>query len=357
MSKLRQSGFAGVVGAAALLAGEVSGQAVTLELIGSGGRASDLAESGMVTYERWENDKWSIYRYEDGVGHTAIDPGDWWLLGRKRINSAGQIAFSANNRGEGATTMRYTDGVGLVDLNTIGADSVLMMEMNEAGDVVGQMYSSHAGSVAFLYTDSGGLREAGFVRDAWITSIASSINDNGQIAGSYQDATGAHAIRYSDAEGTTLLGSFGGRNTVATAMNSNGDVVGWSDTPGDAYRAFLYTDESGLIDLDLGTGNREPVDINDNQWIVAYGYEGPWLWTPETSWLTLESLLPDGADARLVDITSINNAGQIVGMGRVGDSWGTFRLTINSVPGPGSVWVMAGAGGLCLCRRREGGVS
>ncbi len=135
-------------------------------------------------------------------------------------------------------------------------------------------------------------------------------------------------------------------------MNSNGDVVGWSDRPGDAYRAFLYTDELGLIDLDLGTGNRAPVDINDNQWIVAYGAYGPWLWTPETSWLTLESLLPDGADAQFADITSINNAGQIVGMERVGDSWGTFRLTIHSIPTVPTV-VVLGVAGLAGMRRRR----
>ncbi len=205
MNGLSRIGLAGVVGVVALVAGGASGQLVTLELLGPGGATSDLAENGMVIYEKWENDKWSIYRYEDGAGHTAIDPGDWWMLGKKRVNSAGQIAFRANKRGEAVTTLRYTDGVGVVDLNTIGADSVLMMEMNESGDVVGQMSLSNEGSSAFISTDSGGLREAGFVRDEWITSIATSINDNGQIAGNFQDMTGTHAIRYSDAEGTTLL--------------------------------------------------------------------------------------------------------------------------------------------------------
>ena len=51
----------------------------------------------------------------------------------------------------------------------------------------------------------------------------------------------------------TMIGTFGGRSSVAQGMNENGDVVGWSDTAGNAQHAFvniggMMTDLNDLLD-------------------------------------------------------------------------------------------------------------
>ena len=79
--------------------------------------------------------------------------------------------------------------------------------------------------------------------DPVTNSIASAINNNGQVVGA--SSTGStnlltDAVLYSN--GTiTDLGSLGGSDSEAEAVNDSGVVVGYATTPGDAAQvASLY---------------------------------------------------------------------------------------------------------------------
>ena len=93
------------------------------------------------------------------------------------------------------------------------------------------------------------------------SSAGSGVNDTGQVVGE-SDTTGdaAYHAFLSGANGTGLndLGTLGGTNSFGYGVNASGQVVGYSDTTGDAaYHAFLYSGGS-MFDLDSliapGTG-------------------------------------------------------------------------------------------------------
>lgn len=341
MKALTTLAVVGAVGGLAALAG---GQpAVTLEFIGPGGREADISENGQVVYKGWRDEHPAVFRYRDGGGSELIGSGDWGWIGRVRINSAGQVAFGTDR-----DAYRYTDGMGLENLNTMGADAAGIWDMNESGEVVGQaLLAGWGNGAAYRFTDAGGMALLDYA-DPSRNSGAMSINGAGQVAG-FIETRGSMPIRYADDEGWFELGTLGG-DAIATRINNRGDVIGWAEPPDAGSHVFLYTDEAGFLDLDTGFANKWPADINNQRWIIANDYgqdDGPKLWTPETGWIGLRSLLPDGADAELTEAWGINDASQIVGNGRIGEDWGVYRLTIHSIPEAptvaGLVWLGLGA--------------
>ena len=96
------------------------------------------------------------------------------------------------------------------------------------------------------------------------------------------------------------LGTLGGTNSYAYGINSDGQVVGASDSAGSGWRAFLY---SGGIMTDLNS-----------------------LIDPSSGWFL------SWAD-------DINDSGQIVGTGFLNGQEHAFLLTPTAVPIPATVWL------------------
>ncbi len=67
----------------------------------------------------------------------------------------------------------------------------------------------------------------------------------------------------------TDLGTFGGPQAAAAAINHLGQVVGWAQTSTDADHGFLWSNGK-MIDLGL---NFFPTAVNDNGQIVADAYD------------------------------------------------------------------------------------
>src|SRR6476660_3458403 len=107
-----------------------------------------------------------------------------------------------------------------------------------------------------------------------------SINNREQVVG-YSSLTGgsvSHAFLYSNGH-IQDLGAFGPNaalnTSLASCINDHGQVVGYSDVPGNAgiVHAFLYSDGS-LRDLGvlLGNYNSEAIGINNSGAIVGVYY-------------------------------------------------------------------------------------
>jgi probable HAF family extracellular repeat protein len=101
-----------------------------------------------------------------------------------------------------------------------------------------------------------------------------------------------------------------GRSALATAINDNGQVVGWSDNPA---RAFLW--ENGVM-RDLGTlggAYSRPTDINDAGQIVgqsttAEGHWHPFLWSDGV----ITDLHPGAPNFNPYPSPRVNNFGQVI---------------------------------------------
>jgi probable HAF family extracellular repeat protein len=313
---------------------------------------------------------------------TGINPG----LEKK------SLGFALNGRGQAAGSscfqpflsssvmraFRWSVGT-MTNLGALGTtDNSAAYGMNDSGQVVGEVYASPAPGTAFLWSagtatslapvlggfsaaydvsNSGkivGIRGTPPAIDRWgaflydtasgqVTTlpslggtfrvVASALNEDGAIAG-YSSTLGDsafHAVRWTN--GTPLdLGTLGGTHSYGWAINASGDVVGESWVAGDEEsHAFLYSGGS-MKDLGtLGGKGSSARGINDSGVVVgaagtaasgshAFVHDG-------TTMRDLNDLIPPGSGWVLTEGRAINAVGEIVGTGRFGFEDRAFILT------------------------------
>jgi len=195
--------------------------------------------------------------------------------------------------------------------------------INNIGQVVG--YSTwlpgtpSAGGSSFLWTAITSMQNLNTLSGGspWLNN-AIDINDNGQIVGSTEAEVPHHAFLWTPAIGVSDLGTLGGRNSTATAVNGNGQVVGYSDATNDPIpptHAFFWSQSTGMLDLGtLGGMHSSAYDINDAGQVVGtasttFGSHA-FLWSPTAGMLDLGSLYGAGSASQA---EGINNLGQVVG--------------------------------------------
>jgi probable HAF family extracellular repeat protein len=105
-------------------------------------------------------------------------------------------------------------------------------------------------------------------------TLASGINDTGQIVGTYADASGVHGFLLSGGSYTTLDAPLAQQYTTASGINGAGQIVGiyFSNHFGHAgLHGFLYN--KGVyttLDHPLATDGTEAVGINAKGEIVGF---------------------------------------------------------------------------------------
>ena len=169
-------------------------------------------------------------------------------------------------------------------------------------------------------------------------------------------ACAAQAVTYS----VTELGSLGGTRTIANAVNSSGQVAGYSYTPGHLnYHAFI-TGPNGIGFFDLGTlpGTINSVanGVNDAGRVVGTSYSAFSVTSPSIIRAFITG--PNGADISVLDYLGgtgiyfgfqsvsnwgqgINNTGQVTGASNV-VIFGSLRVA-GFVTGANGVGVAAAA--------------
>ncbi len=181
-------------------------------------------------------------------------------------------------------------------------------------------------------------------------SSASDMNDSGAVVGDASDASGDfHGFIWTEQSGMTQLGTFGGRNSHATAINRHGVTVGYASLTSGYEHAFSAL---GAVMTDLGTlgGSSFAYDINDSDMIVGYSWpnnsENPHAFLYiDGLMLDLNSLIPSNSGWELLAAYGINNSGQIVGSGlwngqphafRLDAAAGQFSTFSTTIPEPGA---------------------
>ena len=186
--------------------------------------------------------------------------------------------------------------------------------LNNAGQIAG-FISTADGSHAALYS-GGVLQDLGL--GAGSSSVASAINEAGVVTGNTMSNGAVHGFVYQNGILTDI-----GANTSAFGINGSGDVVGATYTDAGTF-GFVY--RGGVLTqlANLGTGRiGVAVDIDDQGdiagWSITDYESSP---PPLHPYLYRAGELSDlGAlnDSFETYASNINNAGQIVGSGKVVD--------------------------------------
>ncbi len=235
---------AGLVVGSANAGGTDLGHAV----LWSGGSVQDLGTLGTGVY----SEAWGI----NNLGHVV-----GWSFTDGASGLSGVHAFL------------YRPARGMMDL-TPQADTGTAYDINDAGQVTG--YRTALGGYHAFRWQPGGMEDLGIL-PGFAHSFGWALNASGQVAGNASSASGnsERFVRSIAGGGLQDLGGSGEHN-VAFGINAAGDVVGMRGQS--AKRAVLYTDASGLQDLDalidpsLGWVLLAAHDINDAAQIAGYGF-------------------------------------------------------------------------------------
>ncbi|HEY0791360.1 MAG TPA: hypothetical protein VGD78_09890 [Chthoniobacterales bacterium] len=256
---------------------------------------------------------------------VLVDPGDPWRSSASAINAAGQLAGTFTP-GDRSSTQGFVYARGEVEIFLVpGSSDTEADGINVLGQVAGSFtianfpYATHA----FVRQPDGTLVDLGTFGGE--NAGASAINSLGEVAGEVDDAHGDyHAFVTQGAKKVPLVLKGLGTDSDATALNDVGEVVGGVllDPDNLTYHAFLYT-RGKMLDLGTlpGTDSSYAYGINASGQVVGTSYRGG-LFQSGRGWVylhgrmrDLNGLLEPGVAKRwtVTDANGINDLGQIVG--------------------------------------------
>lgn len=317
---------------------------------GTGGGVTDLGSLG-----GWRGEAQAINDAGQIVGSASTGAAEQAsVYSAGTLSSAGTlggnyaIAFAVDSAGQfvgaayGASGARQP----FVDSNNVmtslgvlpGDVGGAALALNNLGVIVGESYS--AGGIATAFVWSGGTLSP-IPSMGGSVNTAFGINDSGLIVGASTLAGNQSAHAFSDLNGAlTDLGTLGGSSSYALAVNASGEIVGESRISGDgAVHAFV--DQNGVM-KDIGTlpgmANSVATAINANGDVVGYSYNDANL---ATQGMTEHAFLY--RNGRMYDLNAlfsasgwtlgaangINDSGQVVGNGADPSGYGRpFLVTV-----------------------------
>jgi probable HAF family extracellular repeat protein len=202
--------------------------------------------------------------------------------------------------------MTFRDGL-MTPLGFSGAPTAI----NNRGAIVGSLATA-TGSTPFLYRD-GMVRDLGTLGGA--QAQANAVNDRGTVVGFSFLAHGFQMRPFIYQDGVMKgLGTFGGDLGAASGINNHGVVVGQAQDPSGRFIAFM-TDESGVLRPFLNLpGGQSAAAINQRGDIVGSVNGKGYLYSDGK--VTILDDLPGVKEGWWFLVpTAINNRGWIVGTG------------------------------------------
>jgi probable HAF family extracellular repeat protein len=220
----------------------------------------------------------------------------------------GQLPARAQARRLSVSRHARATDVSILDLGTLGGAFGQAKAVNRLGNVVGTGRDALGRSRAFLWSAGVGMADLAPFRGAH--SSANDISDRGEIVGGGDTGSGdLHA--YVLAEGMSFdLGTLGGNESEAMAVNRLGQVAGHSRIGGGPIKhAFFVPDPGTIVDLGtLGGATSIAHGVNDRGEVVG-GSGRAFLWTERAGMVDLGTL-----GGRTSCANDVNDDGYIVGV-------------------------------------------
>lgn len=229
------------------------------------------------------------------------------------------------------------------DLGTLGGPCAWGMGINDAGQVIGQSFTTNATGrpksvvwnsgdwpwtrpVAGFIWQNGTMVDLSNLGGTWVQPLR--INQRGQVIGwaTMPGDSSYHPFLWD--EGVIRdLGTLGGNNGSANDMNDAGEVVGGTQLAGGGFHAFLWRN-GVMIDLGSVFQRSQAWHINSKSQIVGTAGDGSpgsgraFLWENGGPMVDLNTLIPEGSPMTLHYPLGINDAGEILcyGVLQNGDS-------------------------------------
>jgi probable HAF family extracellular repeat protein len=297
-----------------------------------------------------------VYYTQTGVilesGGTQTNLGAQFDQGTG-VNSSGQVSGLVGYYEPG-----YYSGGTVTDLtpDLPPGPTNMAYGINDSGQVVGEEFASDA----FLYSNG----VVNNIQPSGTTGGARAINNAGQVVG----VANSSMFLYSSGTATILnpVSTLSPTFTIPQSINNSGQVVGRAGLADSAEHAFVYSVSiNTLSDLGtLGGADSAARGNNDSGQIVgwsALANGDPDLSIDQHAFLyengtmtDLNLLIPSNSGWTLESASSINDLGEIVGVG-INPSGQEDDFLLTPVPEPASVsLILLGGAGLLIRRRRVG---
>lgn len=279
--------------------------------------ATSLATAGGALTAAPSSSGWTVTSLERGSNPDGV-----WATGATAIDEAGRaIGNGAARDGEHSAGFVWENGR-LTALRSTGAAAAdtYAAAVDDRGRTVGWASTAQGVQRATLW-EGGRARNLGTLPGRrWSTAVA--VGPAGEVIG--YAYTLVKSPRFMETEQRAFiwrsgrlraLGTLGGPVSVASALSSRGDVVGWSATKRGARHAFLWRD-GRMRDLGTLPGKTHSiaVAVNTRGQVVGYSYSAAdasdaraFVW--QAGKLT-DLGTPAGRPARPV---AINDSGRIIG--------------------------------------------